>query len=197
MFYPYNVPSFQLVNLETQLNQATRTFQEEIENLKKALDTEQLDHNKTKRASQDHFNALGVILKALEDHDLTLTNIQEALDTEQLNIKKTKEASQAHVKALEKQVDNLKKALDTEQFHHNKTNEASQARVKALEHDIYTIMGVKAAAEEEIENLKKTLDAEQFHHKDHIKALEQQVYQFCFTSSHSRWQHFNHQLKFS
>jgi len=87
--------------------------------------------------------------------------------------------------------------LDTEQFDHNKTNEASQARVKALEHDIHTIMGVKAAAEEEIENLKKALDTEQFDHKDHVKALEQQVYQFCLTSSHSRWQHFNHQLKFS
>jgi predicted nucleic acid-binding Zn-ribbon protein len=126
-----------------------------------------------------------------------LKNIQEALDTEQLNIKKTKEASQAHVKALEKEVDNLKKALDTEQFDHNKTNEASQARVKALEHDVYTIMGVKAEAEKEIENLKKALDTEQFDHKDHVKALEQQVYQFCFTSSHSRWKHFNNQLKFS
>ena len=165
----------QWVNLETQLNQATRTFQEEIEDLKKALDTEQFDHNKTKRASQDHINALGVILKALEDHDLTLKNIQEALDTEQLNIKMTKEASQAHVKALEKEVDNLQKALDTEQFDHNKTKGACQARVKALEHDIYTIMGVKAVAEEEIENLKRALDTVQFDHKDHVKALEQQV----------------------
>ena len=137
-------------------------------------------------------------LKNMARHDFdSELRVAEALNSEQSDHKKTKEASQAQVKALEEEIEKLKKALDTEQFDHNKTNEASQVRVKALEHDIYTIMGVKAAAEKEIENLKKALDTEQFDHKDHVKALEQQVYQFCFTSSHSSWKHVNHQLKFS
>ena len=87
-------------------------------------------------------------------------------------------------------------ALNSEQSDHKKTKEASQARVTALE--------------EEIENLKKALDTEQFDHnntrsvsQDHINALglnlkelQDQVYQFFFTSSHSRWQKLNYWLKF-